>query len=690
MDENNNLENPNLNNGNINNPNSNINESNQNNNPYFQNTEDNPYYNPYFQSTTIDNSPYFDNSNIALNNDIYNQTYMDVNNSQADIQSNLSSTENKMDNESNLLSNEIQANNQSGLSSDEVKSNNEAHLSNSNNQMQYSNEPLNLFDLNNNADETISNKEINASDLKNNINNTNLDVQNNTNYEPTSNIHINPILSQNINQANLEGPQNLNSNHLDYQSPELNNNPVSYQSQNFDNNQFNRNQTQDFNNNQFNDNSQNLVNNQFESNMQNSNNVFMDESSNSYGSNNDEEFKRTWMGNLYDKANKRRFSIPSFFFGGIYFLYRKLYLFGFIFMLVSCITPIIGMNMILTNLSNPSTMILLSIFITLLPIIINIIYGFAFYPLYKNNINQKLNKYKNEVQSPAQLIDIAKQKGGTSILFVILGVLLSSVISTVALTTILTSSLNTLVNGLFNNNSIQNTLNNNINEISNEHVTYDVYNFYNDYSFEYDSSKWTKNADNKLVYDNYALSYIQSIENIASAGFDINQSQGRSTFFTYLYNLFSSQIDSTTTTLELGSSTFIYDNGIYYSYFDLVYATSIERCYFVLIPEDDIFMEFILSNNDTVISDMENEEVIGYICSTTRANYQDNLDTNNISSTAINETGNNTSNVNINDSEPQSSNSGNSSSNITSLNNGMTITSNSDVNGISIMYNTLQ
>ena len=649
MDENNNLENPNLNNGNINNPNSNINESNQNNNPYFQNTEDNPYYNPYFQSTTIDNSPYFDNSNIALNNDIYNQTYMDVNNSQADIQSNLSSTENKMDNES-----------------------------------------LNLFDLNNNADETISNKEINASDLKNNINNTNLDVQNNTNYEPTSNIHINPILSQNINQANLEGPQNLNSNHLDYQSPELNNNPVSYQSQNFDNNQFNRNQTQDFNNNQFNDNSQNLVNNQFESNMQNSNNVFMDESSNSYGSNNDEEFKRTWMGNLYDKANKRRFSIPSFFFGGIYFLYRKLYLFGFIFMLVSCITPIIGMNMILTNLSNPSTMILLSIFITLLPIIINIIYGFAFYPLYKNNINQKLNKYKNEVQSPTQLIDLAKQKGGTSILFVILGVLLSSVISTVALTTILTSSLNTLVNGLFNNNSIQNTLNNNINEISNEHVTYDVYNFYNDYSFEYDSSKWTKNADNKLVYDNYALSYIQSIENIASAGFDINQSQGRSTFFTYLYNLFSSQIDSTTTTLELGSSTFIYDNGIYYSYFDLVYATSIERCYFVLIPEDDIFMEFILSNNDTVISDMENEEVIGYICSTTRANYQDNLDTNNISSTAINETGNNTSNVNINDSEPQSSNSGNSSSNITSLNNGMTITSNSDVNGISIMYNTLQ
>ena len=96
--------------------------------------------------------------------------------------------------------------------------------------------------------------------------------------------------------------------------------------------------------------------------------------------------------------------------------------------------------------------------------------------------------------------------------------------------------------------------------------------------------------------------------------------------------MFSSQLDLSTTSLELGSSSFIYENGIYYSYFDLVYATSIERCYFVLIPEDDIFIEFILSNNDTVITDAINEEVIGYICSIT-TNYQDNLDENNFSNT---------------------------------------------------------
>src|SRR5699024_7172961 len=105
------------------------------------------------------------------------------------------------------------------------------------------------------------------------------------------------------------------------------------------------------------------------------------------------------------------------------------------------------------------------------------------------------------------------------------------------------------------------------------------------------------------------------IEALSSVGFDISQNDGRSSFFTYLYNLFSSQIDAQTTTLELGSSLFVYENGIYYSYFDLVYTTSIERCYFVLIPESDIFIEFILSNADTVVADDIHNEVISYICS---------------------------------------------------------------------------
>ena len=59
------------------------------------------------------------------------------------------------------------------------------------------------------------------------------------------------------------------------------------------------------------------------------------------------------------------------------------------------------------------------------------------------------------------------------------------------------------------------------------------------------------------------------------------------------------------------------DLSIYYSYLDLIYqdTSSIERCYFILIPEDDIFIEFILSNNDTVIPDDIHEEILEYLSS---------------------------------------------------------------------------
>ena len=614
MDEKNNLENQNLNNVSMNNPDTNINpydlstqsqnvsnpQNNQvensnnindtqlnNTNPYDQSIEENPYYNPYFQNSDLNNSPYFDdsNSNMDFNNDIYNQGYM--NNAQPDNQPTVSE-----------------------------------------------NEP----------DNTIINQ------LDNNVDNSNLnDINEENNFEAPSENNVapvNPILNPNINQSNFQQPQDFNNDQFDAQPQELNNNQFGTQPQEFNNNQFDT-QPQEFNNNQFDAQPQEFNNNQFGTQPQEfNNNQFDNETAipnsgqqnvNSYGSSNDEEFKNTWMGKLYEKANRRKFSIPAFFFGGLYYLYRKIYLFGFIFLLISCIIPIIGMYAISSSLTSiptntlsgsTSSFIVPILLTSILPIIINIIYAFAFYPLYKSNVNKKLEKYKNEAQSPAQLLDLARQKGGTSVPLVILGILLSGVISSVALITMISSTLSNLFNDVLGGNPTpQNQLNTNtVYNEDNSTPTYDVYNFYGDYYFEYDSSVWTEDIDGKLVYDNYTLSYIQSIENLTSVGFDINQTQGRSSFFTYLYNLFSSQIDASTTTLELGSSSFVYDNGIYYSYFDLVYTDSIERCYFVLIPEDDIFIEFILSNADTVIPDEIHNEVVSYICSTTAEQNQTSTD----------------------------------------------------------------
>lgn len=433
---------------------------------------------------------------------------------------------------------------------------------------------------------------------------------------------------------------------------------------------------------------------------------------NTFGSNNDEEFKKSWMGKLYDKANHRKFSIPAFFFGGLYYLYRKLYLFGFVFLLISCIIPIIGMYAISSSLtsiptntlsSSNSSFIVPILLTTVLPIIINIIYAFAFYPLYKSNINKKLAKYKNETQNPAQLLDTAKQKGGTSIPLVLVGILLNAVICGVALTTIMSSLISGFMEGLIGGlKDPQNELNSNTlaNDTSENQAIYDIYNFYNDYYFEYNASKWLENEDGNLSYDNYTLAYIQSIENLTSVGFDINQNDGRASFFTYLYNLFSSQIDATNTTLELGSSSFVYDNGIYYSFIDLVYTASIERCYFVLIPENDIFIEFILSNNDTVISDEIHDEVVSYICSIQEEQVSDT--TGNINTDVVN--GIDSNNVNIPSSETNSTEPQNSATNLinntepqisannTTENNpgGLTIVSNTANSNVAVMFNTAQ
>ena len=418
---------------------------------------------------------------------------------------------------------------------------------------------------------------------------------------------VNQILNNNYAQ-----PQNPNNNGFEnYTEPQTFNN----------NNIENNGEPQNFNNNQM----------------------------NSFGNDNDEDFKKIWMDKLYEKANTKKFSIPAFFFGSLYYLYRKLYLPGFVFLLISCLIPIIGLSLIPTLPVAP-------LIATLIALIMQIIYGFAFYPLYKSHINGKLAKSKNEVQSPNQLLDIAKNKGGKSVLFVVLGILLNTIITGIAITTIGISVVLDLLDSFLpnSNTNTQQTPNSNqaiLNDLASDNTagTMETFNFYGNYYFEYDSTNWLENENGALENGNYTLSYIQSLENLTNFGYDTNLPEGRTGFHTYLYNLFSSQIDATTTTLELGQSSFIYQGGLYYSYIDLVYATSIERCYFLVIPEKDIFIEFILSNNDTVIPENIHEEVLGMLETITDETQQDENDTslNNDSTNSIPQNNNTTNNGGI-------------------------------------------
>ena len=421
--------------------------------------QDNPYYNPYFQNTDLNSSPYFTDSNINLNNDIYtNPEPITANTDQSNMQDNT------------------------------------------------------------NQDNNVSIPDFNNDNIQNN--NIDTPIQENNVNDDMENSSVNLFNLAQEETTNLETP---------------------------------------------------IENIQPDNQM--------------YGSDNDEEFRRVWMGNLYEKAQAKKFNWSAFFFGGFYFFYRKLYLWGFLFIVLS-----------------------------VLPLINNIICGLSFYSLYKSHINKTLEENKNNVQSPNQLLDIAKAKGGTSAGSAIIAVLLLFIVP-VAIVAI------SLVNiFLISDNADRLTSGNNNNQSGGNLIStmptenYDYHKFYNDYAIRYNPENWQLDESGKnLVNGYYSFGYMQSIENLSSFGYDISTDVGKSSFFTFLYNQFSSQIDASTT-LELGSSNFSsLENGIYYSYIDLIYATSIERCYFVLIPEDNIFFEFILSNPDTVIADSIHNEIVDNI-----------------------------------------------------------------------------
>ena len=637
---------------------------NNNQNLVDQNTEDNPYYNPYFQNTDLTNSPYLNEngSDVTLNNDIYNQTYMNsgMDNMEDATQDNIAPEPTQQDN---------------------------------------SQDSVNLFDMGNYAESSASTSESSSQvdsdqgstqnilpgfepEQQQNIlpgvesaevpnTETSSEVESNQSFNGNIPQHINPILRQSITPTTSNTSEQNIGDSISYNEPNQNfNTGMNYNepSQSFNAGMNYNEPSQSFNtdtNYNFNTDSVNNTNAQFNSNtgFDNVDPQEYQNSTSSFGSNSDDEFVRNWMGSLYDKASHRKFNIPAFLFGGLYYLYRKVYIFGFIFLLVSCLLPTIGLS-----ISSSSGNISLAFIFTILSIIVNIAYGFSFYPIYKGTVQKALNTAKNQVQDPAQLIDIAKKKGGKSIPLLILGIVLNSIITFIAFTTILVAAITHLIDILLPNISIGNNPSTPgvTNEFGNNTIvdqpTNSTFNFYQDYILEYDPTSWQENANHVLVSGNYSLSYIQSIETLGNYGFDINTPEGRNSFHTYLYNLFSSQINSATTTIELGESSFVYDLGIYYSYLDLVYETSIERCYFVLVPDDDIFIEFILSNTDTVISDDVHQQVISEITTISKENNQTNAG-NNISGTV----GGNSSNVNsTNDNTSNNSSNNNQNSNVNS------------------------
>lgn len=143
------------------------------------------------------------------------------------------------------------------------------------------------------------------------------------------------------------------------------------------------------------------------------------ESYNNYVS--DEELIDAFIGKNSQKIQKKVFSFSTFFFGVIYFFYRKMNKIASIWFIFNII-----ISMLLNTFDNGVLDLILSI-ISLIP---NILFAFMFKKIYMNQVKNEVDLIKkmNEGKTKDELIEICKKKGGISKTAIIYGIFVFAVI----------------------------------------------------------------------------------------------------------------------------------------------------------------------------------------------------------------------------------------------------------------------
>ena len=251
--------------------------------------------------------------------------------------------------------------------------------------------------------------------------------------------------------------------------------------------------------------------------------------------------------------------------------------------------------------------------------------GFGFYPLYKSFIKKKYKENTKKTSDPNQLQSIASKNGGTSIAGIFIGIVISVIIL------IITSA---LVNkDLFKLGSNKKPTNTTTNAISNNVETdaqmEEEFNFFDKYNLVYNGATWAVDSTNTgLVSGNYTLSYKANYK-----AEDLNAD-------------FSSQ-DSLASLLKLLTDSFTNQ---------VAQLNIISRYYFVVLPDENILFQFVLTAADTAIDYSTNLNVIDMITKIqVKGEDENNIDQNEI----LNTIGNTLSNEATENSNDQNAQNGN-------------------------------
>ena len=116
-----------------------------------------------------------------------------------------------------------------------------------------------------------------------------------------------------------------------------------------------------------------------------------------YEAGKDEDYLRIFIDNNYDKIINKKFNFAALFLGDFYLVYRKLYLFTFIKLLLTGILFKTGI---------------------IAAIVMQVLLGFFFNKIYIEHAEKKIKKFKSIYKSEKEIKTMCITKGGTSLLAV--------------------------------------------------------------------------------------------------------------------------------------------------------------------------------------------------------------------------------------------------------------------------------
>ena len=94
---------------------------------------------------------------------------------------------------------------------------------------------------------------------------------------------------------------------------------------------------------------------------------------------------------------------------------------------------------------------------------------------------------------------------------------------------------------------------------------------------------------------------------------DFSSQDSLASLLKLLTDSFTNQVAQLNMQVEAGSNNFIKQNNCYYAYIDVLASDSISRYYFVVLPDENILFQFVLTAADTAIDYSTNLNVIDMI-----------------------------------------------------------------------------